>query len=168
MSESPQEPLIVECPHCHTRFRAREDQIAVAGGRVRCGVCLALFDSVNARTAETPAVDPPGENKADETPRATATPPQDGKQHRWRRIALLWAGMTVAALALVVQVFAYRFDHWSSDPQLRFIYEFACGVIGCELPAPLARQSIQFFSDNTFIASPIWRGENCSFLLFHA
>ena len=166
MSESPQEPLIVECPRCHTRFRAREDQFSAAGGRVRCGVCLALFDSVNARTAETPAVDAPGVDKADEAPQATAM--QDGKQHRWRRIALLWAGMTVAALALAFQVFAYRFDHWSSEPQLRFIYEFACGVIGCELPAPLSRQSIQFFSDKTFIASSIWRGENCACLLFHA
>ena len=166
MSESPQESLLVECPRCHSRFRAREDQLAVARGRVRCGVCLALFDSGNDRSAQTPAVDPPGVNRADDAPQAT--PPQDGKQRRWGWIALLWAGMTVAALALVVQVFAYRFDRWSSEPQLRFIYEFACGAIGCELPAPTTSQSIQFFSDKTFIASLIWRGENCSFLLFHA
>ena len=166
MSESPQVPLIVECPHCHTRFRARADQLAVARGRVRCGVCLALFDSGNAGSAETPESDPPGVDKADEAPQATAT--QHGKQHRWRWIALLWAGMAVAAVALVFQVLAYRFDDWSSEPQLRFIYEFACGVIGCELPAPTTSQSIQFFSDKTFIASLIWRGENCSFLLFHA
>ena len=127
--------MIVECPRCHTRFRARDDQLAVAGGQVRCGVCLALFDSRDARPGETLAVDAPGANKAEHEPQGA--PPQDGKQHRWRKIAWLWAGMTVAALALVAQLFAYRFDDWSSEPRLQFIYEFACGVIGCELPALL-------------------------------
>ena len=73
-------------------------------------------------------------SEADDT--SLDTTPPDGKQRRWRRIVLLWAGMIVAAAALAFQVFAYRFDRWSSEPQLRFIYEFACGVIGCELPAP--------------------------------
>ena len=58
------------------------------------------------------------------------------EQNPWRRIALLWFGVTVAVAVLVFQVFAYRFDRWALDPQLRFIYEFGCGVIGCELPDP--------------------------------
>ena len=131
---SAQEPLIVECPRCHTRFRAREDQLAVAGGQVRCGVCLALFDSREAIPAETPETASQDASEAeDPTP---DTPPSDGRRALWRRTVLLWTGMIVAVAALVFQVFAYQFDRWSSQPQLRFIYEFACGVLGCELPVP--------------------------------
>lgn len=39
---------ICACPACDTRFRVTEAQLGAAGGQVRCGACLALF---NARTA---------------------------------------------------------------------------------------------------------------------
>lgn len=132
MTDSSQ--LIVECPRCHTRFRARQAQLAVAGGQVRCGVCLALFDSGVNRPAETDDSVPAAVDEADDAS-ASATGP-DGAQDGRRRIALLWVGLVVAAAALVFQLFAYQFDHWATEPELRFIYEFACGVIGCELPAP--------------------------------
>ena len=125
--------LIVECPHCHTRFRIREAQLAVAGGQVRCGVCLALFDSGIAGAAETEEGAPAAADGADNASAVAASGP-DGGHDDWRRLALLSVGMVVAAAALVFQLFAYQFDHWATEPQLRFIYEFACGVIGCELP----------------------------------
>ena len=134
MSEFSQESLIVECPHCHTRFRVREEQLAVAGGQVRCGICLALFDSGAAKPAETEESAPAEIGEADDASVSASAP--DDRQDRWRRIALLSVGMVVAAAALVFQLFAYQFDRWATEPQLRFIYEFACGVIGCELPAP--------------------------------
>lgn len=125
--------LIVECPRCHTRFRVREDQLAVAGGQVRCGVCLALFDCGLAGPAGTGESAPSGADEADDAPVTGSAP--DGRPRR-RRVALLWVGMVAAAAALVFQLFAYQFDHWATQPQLRFVYEFACGVIGCELPPP--------------------------------
>ena len=136
MSESTQQLPIVECPRCHTRFRAREDQVAAAGGRVRCGVCLALFDSGDSRSTEDPVAGLPGTDEPADVPPASPAP--SGQRYRWRQLLLLWAGTIVVALALVVQVFAYRFDPWASKPQLRPVYEFACGVIGCELPEPPA------------------------------
>ncbi|MCY3821561.1 MAG: zinc-ribbon domain-containing protein [Gammaproteobacteria bacterium] len=136
MSESNQELPIVECPRCHTRFRAREDQLAAAGGRVRCGVCLALFDSGDSRSTGDPVAGPLRVDEPADVPPASPAP--SGERSRWRHLLLLWAGMIAVALALVVQVFAYRFDRWASEPQLRSIYEFACGVIGCELPEPSA------------------------------
>ncbi len=126
---SSQEPLIVECPRCHTRFRAREDQLSVAGGQVRCGVCLALFDSREAMPAETP------ETASQDASEAENRSPGRRRTRRGRTV-LLWTGMIVAVAALLFQVLAYQFDRWSSQPQLRFIYEFACSVIGCELPVP--------------------------------
>ena len=38
------EPLVTQCPNCDTRFRVSEAQLQVAGGRVRCGACLTVFD----------------------------------------------------------------------------------------------------------------------------
>ena len=43
MAEDSIEPLITECPGCHTRFRVTEAQLGMASGRVRCGACLAVF-----------------------------------------------------------------------------------------------------------------------------
>jgi predicted Zn finger-like uncharacterized protein len=37
------EPLITRCPNCSTQFRVTENQLAAAGGRVRCGACLTVF-----------------------------------------------------------------------------------------------------------------------------
>ena len=126
--------MIVECPHCGTRFRAREDQLAVAGGQVRCGICLALFDARQAMRTETPASAPRDTSEVNANPLDTWR--ADRRPTRRGRTVLLWTGMIVAVAALVFQLFAYQFDHWSSQPQLRFVYEFACGVIGCELPVP--------------------------------
>ena len=38
------EPLITRCPSCNTQFRVTENQLAAAGGRVRCGACLRVFE----------------------------------------------------------------------------------------------------------------------------
>ena len=38
------EPLITRCPNCATQFRVTENQLAAAGGRVRCGACLTVFE----------------------------------------------------------------------------------------------------------------------------
>lgn len=126
--------MIVECPHCHTRFRVREAQLAVAGGQVRCGVCLALFDSGIAGAAETEESAPAAADEADDALVAASGP--DGRQNGWPRLALLLVGIVVAAAVLVFQLFVYQFDRWATEPQFRSVYEFACGVIGCELPAP--------------------------------
>ena len=33
-----------QCPHCETRFRVTENQIALADGFVRCGACKQVFN----------------------------------------------------------------------------------------------------------------------------
>jgi predicted Zn finger-like uncharacterized protein len=38
-------PLITRCPDCATAFRAKEEQLAARGGRVRCGHCGSVFDA---------------------------------------------------------------------------------------------------------------------------
>lgn len=47
MSDDELEPLVTECPNCLTRFRVSDTQLQVAGGRVRCGACLTVFQGVD-------------------------------------------------------------------------------------------------------------------------
>jgi len=42
MSEIAEHP-VTECPKCSTRFRVTVEQLDAAGGRVRCGACLTVF-----------------------------------------------------------------------------------------------------------------------------
>ncbi|GGY73712.1 DUF3426 domain-containing protein [Marinobacter zhanjiangensis] len=37
--------LLTRCPHCDTRFRVTDEQLAVANGKVRCGHCMEVFDA---------------------------------------------------------------------------------------------------------------------------
>lgn len=54
MSEDDElEPLITECPGCHTRFRVSEAVLARASGKVRCGACLTVFNGVEHLTLES-------------------------------------------------------------------------------------------------------------------
>ena len=81
------EPLITECPSCRTRFRVSETQLGAAGGRVRCGACLSVFQgtdylifgSATSETSQTPAAEL--DELLDELDEATRPePPATGKQ----------------------------------------------------------------------------------------
>ncbi|SEG72359.1 DUF3426 domain-containing protein [Marinobacterium lutimaris] len=39
------EPIVTECPSCHSRFRVTQGQLRMAQGQVRCGACLQVFDA---------------------------------------------------------------------------------------------------------------------------
>jgi predicted Zn finger-like uncharacterized protein len=58
--------LHTRCPRCATVFRAGEDQLAAAGGRVRCGSCDEIFDAhAHAFVPGPPDSPPPGLLNAD-------------------------------------------------------------------------------------------------------
>ncbi len=38
--------LMATCPHCEASFQVAPAQLEQAGGRVRCGNCLQIFDGV--------------------------------------------------------------------------------------------------------------------------
>jgi len=40
-----QSSLQTQCPECATRFRVTDEQLSVAGGKVRCGHCMAIFNA---------------------------------------------------------------------------------------------------------------------------
>jgi predicted Zn finger-like uncharacterized protein len=39
------ETYVTQCPHCSTRFRVKQEHLAIAHGNVRCGACLEIFDA---------------------------------------------------------------------------------------------------------------------------
>lgn len=57
-----------------------------------------------------------------------------------RRLWLL--GAIFAALLLTVQVLTFRFNSLSINPSYRPIYQTACNLLGCELPAAINTQKI--------------------------
>lgn len=65
-----QSSLQTRCPKCETRFRVTDAQLSVAGGKVRCGNCMAVFNAVehqvkgSASGAENPPLSPTDEKRA--------------------------------------------------------------------------------------------------------
>lgn len=47
MTDDDLQPLVTQCPSCHTQFRINEKQLQIAGGKVRCGACLGVFQGVD-------------------------------------------------------------------------------------------------------------------------
>ena len=41
-----QSSLQTQCPQCETRFRVTDEQLSIAGGKVRCGNCMHVFNAV--------------------------------------------------------------------------------------------------------------------------
>lgn len=66
MSEDSLEALITRCPNCDTRFRVSEAQLQVAGGQVRCGACLGVFDGVQHLLFDGEEFDPESSADVDE------------------------------------------------------------------------------------------------------
>lgn len=63
-----QSSLQTQCPNCQTRFRVTDEQLSIAGGKVRCGSCMKVFNAVEHQVAKAP--DRVAENKA--SPKAPA------------------------------------------------------------------------------------------------
>ncbi|MBD2858642.1 DUF3426 domain-containing protein [Spongiibacter sp. KMU-158] len=62
------------CPECETRFRVQDAQLQAAGGLVRCGVCMHIFN------ANTPALDTPLQETLEvENQIATIEAPQEAE-----------------------------------------------------------------------------------------
>ncbi|KPQ29815.1 MAG: Protein of unknown function (DUF3426) [Marinobacter excellens HL-55] len=48
----PQSSLQTQCPNCETRFRVTDEQLSIAGGKVRCGSCMKVFNAVEHQVAK--------------------------------------------------------------------------------------------------------------------
>lgn len=86
--------LVRACPQCGTRFRVAPEALNVAGGQLRCGACLAVFDGreePDAAAANTP-VNPAAHTAAfmptsdrDPAPPESSPPRREGPRQRLAR-----------------------------------------------------------------------------------
>ena len=61
-----QSSLQTQCPQCETRFRVTDEQLGVAGGKVRCGSCMKVFNALEHRVTESGTTETPPEEKPQE------------------------------------------------------------------------------------------------------
>ena len=50
------ETITANCPNCKTQYQLTEEQLAVAGGQVRCGSCMTVFQARPVASSAAPAV----------------------------------------------------------------------------------------------------------------
>jgi predicted Zn finger-like uncharacterized protein len=155
--------LITRCPACGTTFRALPSQLAVRGGRVRCGKCAAIFDGVANLVEEhaaAAAAEPSPqlglfEHGAPAAPVAAPAAPSPAPRRRpladdeplpefleeeppRTRYSVAWGlGALIAAAALAGQlVTQYRTELATLAPQLRPLLAEGCRFLDCELRLP--------------------------------
>ncbi len=86
---------LATCPHCDSSFKVDAEQLASAGGRVRCGNCLQVFDGVHSEMEFIPPTlpdDTPTLLELNPQPMAAADMPALGPSRRrggWLLLALL-------------------------------------------------------------------------------
>lgn len=74
-----QSSLQTQCPKCETRFRVTDEQLSVAGGKVRCGNCMHVFNAVQYQVLpEKTRPEQPPEPKTG--PTDAARPPADDEE----------------------------------------------------------------------------------------
>ena len=139
---------IVRCPTCQTAFKVTPEQLAVAGGMVRCGHCQAVFNAGAPPTGHAPATAVPAPAPAaggsggtpvlsflrDKTPSASAL-------DAWLRQPRVQLGLKVAlgvlVLTLGLQWLLYARDRLAAnDPAWQPVLNGLCVPFGCEV-APL-------------------------------
>lgn len=63
-----QSSLQTQCPNCETRFRVTDEQLSIAGGKVRCGSCMKVFNAIEHQVIKTSSASPPDEAAHKEQP----------------------------------------------------------------------------------------------------
>ena len=70
--------MYTKCPHCKTVFQVGAGQLRAAAGKVRCGTCQCVFNSLEALTDEWPG--PPEDDDEPSTP-GTGEDDHEGARH---------------------------------------------------------------------------------------
>jgi predicted Zn finger-like uncharacterized protein len=144
--------LVTRCAVCGTAFRVQRAQLAVRGGRVRCGKCGTVFDGVAGLVeegGEQLALEPspqlglfdPSRRPPPQPPAAQQEVPLPAfmvEEQPPRRATWLWSLAALLAFTLLAAQIAYRYraELAALVPQARAPLEAACQRLGCEVPLP--------------------------------
>jgi len=176
--------MYTQCPSCATVFAVTPEQLQMAEGEVRCGLCNEVFMAVDVlvdRLPEPRSDAAPSEVKAGAKP--AAAPRTVPLRERPARAAVDWVervlgletdggtatarssrrqlGYTLAALVLllglVVQYGYFNSVSLAHDPQLRPYVARLCAVAGCPVPPRRAPDRIAIV-DRTVRSHPAISG----------
>lgn len=151
-----------ECPHCHTVFRIKEDDLNLADGQVRCGHCLAIFTADNpyntvtyedndTSAKEESALDDHQPLVADVIPPELRAESRKGRsRYGFVGTALLVLVILMSSSALVFQYAYYNRDNLVKIKDLRPWLQQMCDIGGCVLPAPKDTSLIVLSGKNIF------------------
>ena len=151
-----------ECPHCHTVFRIKEDDLNLADGQVRCGHCLAIFTADNpyntvtyedtdTSAKEESALDDHQPLVADVIPPELRAESRKGRsRYGFVGTALLVLVILMCSSALVFQYAYYNRDNLVKIKDLRPWLQQMCDIGGCVLPAPKDTSLIVLSGKNIF------------------
>jgi len=146
--------LVTRCPSCGTTFRVQSAQLALRGGKVRCGQCAAVFDGVGSLVEEVGGASTPDSEPSPQLALFEPSPPEGTAAvalddlHRAEpdflreappprgRAAWLIASLA-AVLAFGLQLaLHYRTELAVLFPEARAPLEAACESLGCALRLP--------------------------------
>lgn len=74
-----QSSLQTHCPKCDTRFRVTDAQLSVAGGKVRCGNCMSVFNAIEHKIDEPRSPSSAAVDKDPETSLGAGSSSQDSE-----------------------------------------------------------------------------------------
>lgn len=99
------EPLMATCPYCDASFQVAASQLEQAGGRVRCGNCLQIFDGVRSEINFVAPTLPDDDSPhpivdLEVSPMAAADLPENGSRISWSAWTILLALLAVLAAQL--------------------------------------------------------------------
>lgn len=134
--------MTTRCPSCGTAFRVADSQLQARAGQVRCGRCGTLFDALAALTTDSArrgAEDIAAPSEAGPPSRSSVRDREFdfGPKQRRRSSPLWWAGSSLVALALAMQIaYHYRGEVAMLLPETSLLAQRICEEFGCEVPLP--------------------------------
>ncbi len=127
------------CPHCNTRFKIVEAQLAVRNGKVRCGQCLQAFDALPHFIATEATVEPIAEISPEHPTLARKKYPS--KQRIINLLAAIFSLLLLISLIGQATYF-FRVDLAARYPNLKPALLAYCHLLRCELPLPQQAESM--------------------------
>ena len=135
--------FVTECPECHAKFRVTDGQLRLAGGRVRCGNCLSIFDAESGR-ADRPTVTPidHAEEPSSVGSQFTQLDAEPIVLERFNtqpespfKTALMILILLLCTTLAALQYLWFERAKLNAHPSLRPFYILACSQIDCDLSA---------------------------------
>lgn len=163
MGEDSNRALLTCCPGCGTTFRVTDEQLGMAGGRVRCGSCERVFHALEYRIEEGHSTEPAEDINQDyiagllsDAPQPQPAQPGDASfpalaepspslppfvieppafvDRRPLWQRQRWSiGVALAVLTLALQYAWQERERFAQDLRYRPWYERACALFGCTL-----------------------------------